>query len=83
MVRWRVAEGHVGTGQLALGKPGRYLVAGFALSEFFGGGCMMLIVMWRIVMDTLPDQGTRVIFKVIDVMPDLTFCLLHFVVSHS
>lgn len=45
-------------GQLALGKPGRYLVAGFALSEFFGGGCMMLIVMWRIVMDMLPDQGT-------------------------
>lgn len=47
----------VGTGQLALGKLGRYLVAGFALSEFFGGGCMMLIVMWRIVSDTLPDQG--------------------------
>ena len=44
-------------GQLALGKSGQYLVAGFALSEFFGGGCMMLIVMWRIVQDTLPDQG--------------------------
>ncbi len=45
------------TGHVALGKTGQYLVAGFALSEFFGGGCMMLIVMWRIVMDTLPDQG--------------------------
>lgn len=46
-------------GQLAMGKTGQYLVASFALSEFFGGGCMMLIVMWRIVMDTLPDQGIR------------------------
>lgn len=58
---WRHDEGRVGTGQLALGKSGQYLVAGFALSEFFGGGCMMLIVMWRIVMDMLPDQGTRMI----------------------
>jgi len=46
-------------GQLALGRAGQYLVATFALSEFFGGGCMMLIIMWRIVMDTLPDQGTK------------------------
>ncbi len=46
-------------GQLALGRAGQYLVASFALSEFFGGGCMMLIIMWRIVMDTLPDQGTK------------------------
>lgn len=46
-------------GQLALGRAGQYLVASFALSEFFGGGCMMLIIMWRIVMDTLPDQGIR------------------------
>ena len=46
-------------GQLALGRAGQYLVASFALSEFFGGGCMMLIIMWRIVMDTLPDQGTQ------------------------
>lgn len=44
-------------GQLALGKSGRYLVAGFALSEFFGGGCMMLIVMWQTIVDTLPDEG--------------------------
>ncbi|KAL3142963.1 hypothetical protein ABBQ38_003248 [Trebouxia sp. C0009 RCD-2024] len=51
------AQSYPNLGQLALGKPGRYLVAGFALSEFFGGGCMMLIVMWRIVMDMLPDQG--------------------------
>lgn len=44
-------------GYHALGDPGRYAVATFALLEFFGGSCMMLIIMWRILTDTLPALG--------------------------
>lgn len=46
------------TGYHALGNAGLYAVAVFALLEFFGGGCMMLIIMWRILTDTLPVLGT-------------------------
>ena len=45
-------------GYHALGNAGLYAVAIFALLEFFGGGCMMLIIMWRILTDTLPVLGT-------------------------
>ena len=38
----------------ALGSNGKYLVAGVALAEFFGGSCMMLIVEWRILAELLP-----------------------------
>ena len=47
-------------GYHALGNTGRYAVAVFALLEFFGGGCMMLIIMWRILTDTLPVLGMTV-----------------------
>lgn len=40
-------------------------MATFALSEFFGGGCMILIIMWRIVMDTLPDQGIKLLCQLL------------------
>ena len=32
-------------GQKVLGKPGRYIVAFFALCEFFGGSCVMMMLM--------------------------------------
>ena len=35
------------------------------MSEFFGGGCMILIIMWRIVMDTLPDQGIKLLCQLL------------------
>ena len=41
-------------GVAALGSNGKYLVAGLALAEFFGGSCMMLIVEWRILAELLP-----------------------------
>ncbi|KAK9907650.1 hypothetical protein WJX75_007699 [Coccomyxa subellipsoidea] len=34
-------------GELALGPPGRFLVGFLALTEFFGGSCIMLVVIWR------------------------------------
>ncbi|KAK9806857.1 hypothetical protein WJX72_005136 [[Myrmecia] bisecta] len=44
-------------GVAALGPAGRYVVAGFALSEFFGGSCILLVVMWQELVTLLPDHG--------------------------
>ena len=44
-------------GVAALGSNGKYLVAGLALAEFFGGSCMMLIVEWRILAELLPMES--------------------------
>lgn len=50
MWRWCV-------GQKVLGKPGRYIVAFFALCEFFGGSVVMMMLMWREMEAVLPATG--------------------------
>ncbi|KAK9821002.1 hypothetical protein WJX74_000120 [Apatococcus lobatus] len=44
-------------GQKVLGKPGRYIVAFFALCEFFGGSVVMMMLMWREMEAVLPATG--------------------------
>lgn len=46
-----------GAGVAALGPKGRYIVAGFAVSEFFGGSCVMIIVLWQQLVVCLPHGG--------------------------
>ena len=50
-------EGGLFAGEKVLGKPGRYIVAFFALLEFFGGSCVMMMLLWREVEALLPPTG--------------------------
>ena len=36
---------------------GRYVVGFFALSEFYGGSCIVLVVIWRELQGVLPKDG--------------------------
>lgn len=40
-----------------MGPPGRFLVGFLALTEFFGGSCIMLVVIWREFLG-LMSEGT-------------------------
>ena len=43
----------------ALGPVGRYVVGAFALSEFYGGSCIVLIVIWRELQGVLPRDASK------------------------
>lgn len=45
------------SGVRALGPKGRYVVGVLALSEFFGGSCIMLVVVWRELVGMLPAHS--------------------------
>ena len=54
------ARACVCSGELALGPPGRFLVGFLALTEFFGGSCIMLVVIWRELLGLFQeDHGDR------------------------
>ena len=40
-----------------MGPRGKFVVAGFAIFEFFGGSCLTLMVLWRQVITILPADG--------------------------
>lgn len=40
-----------------MGPRGKFVVAGFAIFEFFGGSCLTLMVLWRQVITILPAEG--------------------------
>ncbi|CAK0784981.1 hypothetical protein CVIRNUC_008186 [Coccomyxa viridis] len=49
-----VAHTYPALGVQAIGPVGRYLVGFFALSEFYGGSCIVLVVIWRELQGILP-----------------------------
>lgn len=40
-----------------MGRTGFYSVFILAFTEFFGDSLIVLIVMWQLLMELLPDQG--------------------------
>ena len=44
-------------GVAVMGPKGKYVVAAFAIFEFFGGSCLTLMVLWRQVITILPSTG--------------------------
>ena len=47
-------------GVQAIGPVGRYLVGFFALSEFYGGSCIVLVVIWRELQGVLPKDMSEI-----------------------
>lgn len=45
------------TGTKTLGHGGKFVVAGFTVLEFFGGSCIMLVVLWQEFVAVLPAKG--------------------------
>jgi len=44
-------------GTKTLGPAGKFVVAGFTVLEFFGGSCIMLVVLWQEFVAVLPNHG--------------------------
>ena len=56
-----------------MGPRGKFVVAGFAIFEFFGGSCLTLMVLWRQVITILPADGGAVC----SLLPTTTLALPH------
>ena len=54
---YKAAEGRWLAGIKVLGQPGKYVVASFTILEFFCGSCITLLVIWRELVELLPNQG--------------------------
>lgn len=53
-----------------MGRTGFYTVFSLAFTEFFGDSLIVLIIMWQLLMELLPEQGASPFFD-----PPLLLCL--------